>query len=200
MATQQMLLGQGGSGPIYATWNPSDKAASISLSGGNLIATGTTFGGDLLRATKFITGKMYYEGSFVPNADGVGFGLAPASDSLNQWVGGANGYGHFLPSNDVYNLGGVLWAGATRSVSPVTVGIAVDGIKVWIRVTGQPGWEGGGDPAAGTSPTFTMLAGTAGTYKPCATPYTAGAGAVTLNCGQSAFALWTPSGGFAGVS
>lgn len=35
----------------YATWNPSDKGAALTLSGGNLTVTKTTAGAELVRST-----------------------------------------------------------------------------------------------------------------------------------------------------
>ncbi|MGP1666324.1 MAG: hypothetical protein ACTS5I_10545 [Rhodanobacter sp.] len=201
-AIQQIMLAQGSSGGsvTYATWNPSDKGANITLSGGNLIADGTVFAGEMVRATVAIVGKRYFECSFYPTADGTGVGVAPLGDTLGNYIGSGDGYGHYLPGNDVYQHGGIVFLGATRSVSPAVIGIAIDGLKMWVRVSGQAGFEGGGDPAAGTSPTVTMSGVTANTLRPACTPYTGTAGQITLNCGQSAFTLWTPSGGFSGVS
>ena len=185
----------GGSG--YATWNPTGLPANCSLIGGTLIASSTTFGARTIRATIAMPALGYFECSFTPSGDGVGAGLATSSASGTNYLGGdANGYGHYLPSNDVYRSGGVVFNGATISTTPVTVGFAFNSStrNLWLRRPDST-WEGGGDPTAGTSPTLTLAAGT---YFPACTPST-GASAITLNAGASAFALWTPSGGFTGI-
>ncbi|HVI59326.1 MAG TPA: hypothetical protein VM619_10735 [Luteimonas sp.] len=187
------------SGTVYATWNPADKATEITLSNGNRTAEVDGLGIRTARATIAMSGKQYFEASFAPNGDGVGIGLARSAADLFVYLGSDSaGYGHYLPSNDVYRGGSVAYNGATNSTSPVTVGIAFDAatLEMWVIVEGGSGFEGGGDPAAGTSPTLTLAAGT---YYPACTPYT-GASAVTINAGQAAFSLWTPSGGFTGVS
>ena len=190
----------GGAPPVYATWNPADKSGGITLSAGNRTADTPVFGGQMVRATKSISGKRYFECTFTPNGDGVGPGWASTGAGLNTYLGGDTaGYGHYLPGNDVYNNGSVVYAGATNSTSPVTVGFALDSAtrRAWIIVQGGGGgFEGGGDPAANTAPTLTLAAGT---YFPACTPYT-GASVITINAGQSAFTLWTPSGGYSGVS
>jgi hypothetical protein len=185
-------------GSPYATWDPAHKASDISLSGGNLIATGASLGVHIVLGTIAISGKRYFECSFVPNADSIGVGIAVASTTLTNYLGqGALSYGHYLSSNTIYTGASAVYDGTNIATTPVTVGFAVDGTSLWVRVSGESGWEGGGDPAAGTSPTLTL---SSGTYYPACTPYTTGNGAVTLNAGQSAFSVWTPSGGFSGVS
>jgi hypothetical protein len=184
-------------GTTYATWDPAVKASDITLSNGNLTATGATLGSHMVLGNIAISGKRYFECSFVPNTDNVGVGVAKSSATLTSYIGQlTDTYGHYLPGNDIYN-NTLAYNGSTISTTPVIVGFALDGTSLWVRVSGQSGWEGGGDPAAGTSPTLTL---SSGTYYPACTPYTTGNGAVTLNAGQSAFSVWTPSGGFSGVS
>lgn len=187
----------GGGGATYAAWNPLDKDSSITLSGGNQVASGSVFGSRIVRADTAISGKRYFEFSFTPNTDNVGVGICSSGVPLTSYLGqNALSYGHYLPSNDSFTGGSAAYNGTTNSTTPIIVGMAVDGTSVWIIVQGGSGFEGGGDPAAGTSPTLTV---TSGTYFPACTPYS-GSNAVTLNAGQSAFALWTPSGGFAGIT
>lgn len=62
-APQQALSSYGAVvGTTYATWNPADKSADITLSLGNLKATQTTSSWDSVRSTIGKTsGKWYWE-------------------------------------------------------------------------------------------------------------------------------------------
>ena len=133
----------------------------------------------------------------VLGGDAVAAGVATSAHTLSDYLGAqASGYGLYFPTGDIYNNGGIAYNGATNSNSPITCGFAIDGLNLWARATGDSGWQGGGDPVAGTSPTLVL---SSGTYFPACTPYN-GTSSVTINAGQTAFSLWTPSGGFSGVS
>ena len=43
------------------TWNPADKSATMTLSGGNLIATGSSWIAWVRAVDKKTTGKFYWE-------------------------------------------------------------------------------------------------------------------------------------------
>lgn len=62
-AIQQMLLMKSMAAAVtYATWNPADKDASITLSGGNLTATAASSAWKLVRANMGkSSGKWYWE-------------------------------------------------------------------------------------------------------------------------------------------
>lgn len=186
--------------PAAATWDPNDKNALITLSSGNRAAASSALGTVSVRATRALFGKKYFEGSYTINNDNVGLGLVTSlSGSLNQYVGQqAAGAGHYLPSNTVYRSGTVVYNGTDLGTagSPIKIGIAVDGLKMWVIVEGKATFEGGGDPATGTTPTYTLAS--AGIYYPACSPHSS-AGTMTINCGQDPFTLWTPSGGFTGI-
>lgn len=93
-------------GVTYATWNPSDKGPSISLSGGNLSASMTGTFVELCRATiGKASGKWYWE--IVGCADvgpiqGVATTAPPANSS---WPGGdTTSYGWYF-AGSLYNNG-----------------------------------------------------------------------------------------------
>lgn len=116
------------------------------------------------------TGKRYIE--FVAVGPGATSGRAsyfgfyggtlasnPASNTIGAIVtninynGGSPGY--------YLNASGAIANGTYDFVQNDVIGMAIDHAtgKVWVRKNGAA-WIGGGDPAADTSPTFTMSAGT----------------------------------------
>jgi hypothetical protein len=188
----------GGGGGSWATWNT--DGFSGTYSNGNRTITRASGGSGVCRSTSPFLDFTYAEFSFAPAGNAAGQGLCNASQSLTATYLGvdANGAGYYLPAADVYRSAVVQFNGATYSTTPAVVGIAVrgsvgSGWNVWIRRPDST-WEGGGNPVTNTTPTFTMPAGT---YYPACT--ITAASPTTINAGQGAFVLWTPSGGFAGV-
>ena len=78
-ANQQLLLAKGSTVSFtYATWNPADKGANLTLSGSNLIAT--TSGLGIVRSTiGKSTGKWYWEITIGGNPGGVGTAVSTVS-------------------------------------------------------------------------------------------------------------------------
>lgn len=169
--------GNGGDVPViqaFTTWDPTDKSSFLTLSSGNLLAARNGASGEWHKARASIAkthGKHYFE--FQHTVDGpsgggdMAGGLASVLDTLSaSFVGGAGtsaeGAGFFptWPLNARrYRAGtGVDLTGYGRisSVGGV-VGVAVDfdAGKIWFRINGSA-WVGGGDPVAGTSPTYTF--------------------------------------------
>ena len=100
------------------TWNPSDKDASITLSGSNLIATGTASSlWKTVRGTvSHTSGKWYFEikARFVSAANGWMVGVANASQALNNYLGSTAGQGFGYQSQTSAYPGGT---GFRRSVT-----------------------------------------------------------------------------------
>lgn len=165
------------------TYNPSDKSADITLSGGNLIATHASGGSfaNVRSTTSKTSGKYYFEVTWSGGDGNNGVGVANGSASLSNYLGNdANsigwydtGFGH--PSGTTFTAGDV-------------IGIAIDCTNglIWYRKNGTFS----GNPAAGTGGTSISLAAY---YAAVAFQYsTLGAG--TINFGGSAFANSPPSG------
>jgi len=77
----------------YATWNPSDKWANITLSGWNLNVVNSTAGWNMVRSTIWkSSGKWYWEVTVNwPNSHNIG--IANSSANLSSYVGSdANGW------------------------------------------------------------------------------------------------------------
>lgn len=192
---------------VLATLNPNDKSARITLSGGNLTATGDgTANAALVRATFPILRPSYWEvalsgvgntasgcvdimgvqdgsistASLVAASGGIGAGWGYASDNGNNYVSAFTSAGVFAA------------LGASG-----TFGFAFDPVsgKFWCRNSGGYLY---GDPAAGTSPCSTQSGGLGTPLLPAVSFFT-NAGSAMFNFGASAFTYAVPSGFTAGV-
>ena len=162
----------------YATWNPLDKAAGITLSNGDSRADGAG-GYRSVRSTASVSGKRYFE--MLHNVASVGgnssaHGVSDGTQSLNSpaYVGSTSlSAGVWVPPGGVYTNGPTSSGIGTQPIGVTRTEWAVDSAtrKVWVRVHGGA-WVGGGDPVTGTSPTAT-LGGTGGIYA-MATPFASG--------------------------
>ena len=159
---------------VYATWNPSDKHANITLSNGDMRATTTTDGGYSVRSTAAISGKRYFEFELRSAFGGevCAAGVATASEALTKFVGETTkSAGEWYPNNTIYANNSVVANQTDSSSGSVQrYKVCVDSAtrKVWISRE-DLSYPLSGDPAAGTNPTYT-LSGTDGIYA-CATPY-----------------------------
>jgi lysophospholipase L1-like esterase len=168
----------------YTTWDPAKKAADIILTASDTKAetNSTTGGGSVLTVLGKSTGKVYFEvqpdqfyatnsgyltgisagtgtqASF-PGASGAGAnsrGLASTTTGSDTWLNGAS-------SNNS--------AGGAANLSHYHKwAIDIDAGKAWCAISNRSSgaWIGGGDPALGTSPTFTFTANS--TVYPMACP------------------------------
>lgn len=152
-------------------WNPADKHANVTLSNSDKTATSAAGGWKAVRGiTSHNSGKWYAE--LLNDADGSSngsllFGVGTSSATLNSFVGSdASGYG--IQANNTtgartYNGGSSSNAGGPYTVPGERCGVAVDfgAGSIWLSALDSGTWEGGGNPSAGTSPTFTFTPGTA---------------------------------------
>ena len=141
---------------MSTTWNPSDKNANITLSNGDLTATGPSGNVDsLVRSTTFkSSGKWYFEITIGvntgPNENGCGF--ADSTASLTAYMA-SNTH-----SMGLYAGAQGFWADGTSRTYPnlPSFGTAGDVIQfaidmagtVWVGVNGSYG--AGNDPATAT--------------------------------------------------
>jgi hypothetical protein len=178
-----------------STWNPSDKSASVTLSGGNLIATWNGSGGGARSTTSKAGGKIYFEAQFTTINASTWVGLANAtsvltiSNSVNvvfsQLDGSAvQGNGTTLGQN-----GGFLNAGQWGSFA-----IDLTAARFWYRPNGGL-WNNNAsnNPATGVGGySISYLVGPFFVY--CGATAGSAGNAVTLNVGGSSFAFAAPSG------
>jgi len=174
---------------MSATWNPSDKNAGITLSGGNLIATRTSGTNGSGRATNGLSaGLVYAEFTITAVGNDPQVGFANSSALLADWLGqDANGWGYDTNGQFYNNGANVSTPGAYTTGDVLGLAINFTTGKAWWRKNGT--WNG--DPVAGTGQAVSGLTGTlylawgffSGTSE-----------SITLNTGGSSFAGSIPSG------
>jgi len=182
---------------MATTWNPAD-ILNVTLSGGNLIATGNAGGQIAARAhgvSHQTSGLWYLEYANLLSAGGGGYGLAYLSDALSANAGGDYGVTQggllFTPGRSGDTLPGANTNGQTVGLAIDLTGhflyATVDGIN-WFGLssggTPNPSTNSNGLPF-GTNPT-------AGLFPICAMFSTPSH--CTLNVGASAFAYTVPTG------
>ena len=196
IATHLVGFGAGISGQSFSSFNPLDLGSGWSLSGGNLVATGTT-NSRSIRGTPYISaGKVYCEVTWTSRADAnwiATIGVANASASLAKYLGeDANGWSYYSFNGKKINNFVQTNYGNTYAPGDV-IGIALDMTagKVWFAKNGT--WQNSGNPAAGTGEAFSGLTGSL----TIAVGHTGSASGLndvyTLNVGPS-FAYTPPTG------
>jgi hypothetical protein len=204
-ATEKYMAGKCGIPTTYDTWNPSDKNAGSTLSGGNLICTDNfasgVWGTGRSKVSKN-SGKWYVEVTIttistgsVPGWSGaIGFATAAASIANNDWLGrDAAGWAFTLKTttspSKINNSVSTPLSTITNASAGDKGNLAIDfdAGKIWIGKNGV--WDTG-DPAAGTLPSFTFTPNTAmflAYSNQCLS-------ALTLNAGATAFTTAAPAG------
>lgn len=196
---RRMMMAGGGGGPepvTYATLNPLDKAATVALSGGNLMATGagTANANGIVRSDLPLVGKRYFEAVFT-NAVGSGAtfaaGVATSAHALTASLGYANPDAWAFWGPQVGPRHNGLTATSSTSGAGTVIGFAVDqaGGKIWMRKDGI--WLQG-DPSIGTSPLWSNLSGS---LYAAACPWANGA-VVTMRFNPESFRDAAPAGYF----
>lgn len=164
-----LLRPHGSTPPSSTTWNPADKASEIDLSLDLLTAARTATNNNqwrLLRSTDaHDAGKYYAEienQTSVPNSLMVG--LAPGSLSVNTYPGSsADSFGYHCNDSSpgyCYNGGAQYYGDGQLVANSSRARIAVDFDAGYVWLGNLTSWKNGGDPAAGTSPTFTFTPNT----------------------------------------
>lgn len=162
---QALLMAGGGAVSAYTTLNPLDKAANVTLSGGDLIASTGTANSGLVRAVHGKSaGKWYFEAVVAQvastGADECSVGLARATHSVNTALGytDPNGWALWGWGGSGYRNGALVLASSAMA-NGVVVGFHVDldNDRLWVSVNGS---QLQGDPATNTSPLSTNLTGT----------------------------------------
>lgn len=179
----------------YATWNPADKHANITLTSGSLVATATADGWKSVRSTiGKSSGKWYWEVTMdAINDIMVDVGLA--SVPVSSYAGNdSDGYGYYNTDGNKYNSGANVAYGATYTTDIIGVALDMDNGKVWWSKNGS--WQASGDPGAGTNEAYSGLTGT---MYAMLSIYT-NTNKTTANFGASAFTYSVPTGFTAGLS
>lgn len=181
----------------YATWNPADTSADISLSGGNLVATKTTV--NVWRSSRATvgkaSGKWYWEINITNVVQYAMVGIANSSALTSNYFGSdSNGWSYFGSGGRFYlNATNIAYGNSFTTGDVIGVALDMNAGKIWFSKNNT--WQASGDPVAGTNPATTGLSGTLypgiGLY--------ANTESITANFGASAFTYTPPSGFASGV-
>lgn len=156
-------------------WHAASAHSAIIIDGMTIRQTNRSSGlYSSARLDTAYSGKCYHSFSVTYGATGsiLGVGAVNGTQSLTSdayWMGANNASGAaWGPTDSSYANGTSVGPGFNESGSiPFTVDydIAVDTAtrRVWIRKSGGS-WIGGGNPAAGTTPTFTAPSATSGLF------------------------------------
>jgi hypothetical protein len=204
-------------GGTATTWNPADKNAGITLTNGNLTATGSAGAGttnQAVRGTAAVSAsvKQYFEVKATQAARYWFAGVMSSSASVTNGdnVGQTNGicFGNLnAGSAVVYRNGVALPTTYTTVATGDVIRVAVDRVanKIWFAIN-NTAWVGVGtrrltptptieDPATGTGGAdISVVTGTI--YPAWSSAYTGDA--ATINGGAAAFAFAVPAG-FVGI-
>jgi len=180
-----------GTGVAYATMSPTDKDSSITISGGNLVATGTVAGFRSARAnTGKSSGKWYWE-SKVTAGTSVMVGFGASTVALNNFAGfdsQGDSVGYYS-SGTIYNLNANQGSKASYTTNDV-IGIALD-------MTGRT-MEFFKNGVSQGQMAFPSNFNDVTTAYPMVTTNANGA-QLTMNFGATAFA-YTPPTGYSGLT
>jgi len=202
-AIQRMLVSLASAAAASAYWNPSDKGANVTLSGGNATATNATGGAwaTVRSVTAHSSGKYYAENLIVTNtANHQVFGLALATADLNNFLGSDNlGWSIQNDANNTMRGTGAQMGGTSLGTPPIATErnmMAVDFdtdpsfVLLWLGSKGN--WPGGGVPATATNPTFKITKPLGALYL-AVSPFSNGMSSTLKNqVGENAFTI--PSG------
>lgn len=183
----------------YATLDPANKSADITLSNGNLTALkgGASDALKSVRSTLSVSsGKHYFEVHVDVGATSTFMlvGVGTSGVDLTSYVGAnASGWAYYEDTGQKVNGGTLSTYGANWKTDGIVIGIALDmdNGKVWFSRAGV--WQGSGDPASGANPAFTGLSGAFYAYLSLYKK-TAPADQLTANFGASAFTYAAPAG------
>ena len=147
------------------TWNPADKAASIDLSGGNLIASmhAGVAAPQTVRATngKLNSANGYFEVVINASFSGANYcmiGLATSAASLTTFLGtDAFAWAYYQQTGDVHTNNVYSPYGTTYAQGDI-VGVAFKNGSLWFSKNNV--WQNSGNPSGNTGAAFTGITGT----------------------------------------
>ena len=184
MLFDMMMLMKKVSGAVtYATWDPANKGANISLSGGNLIASSSAVGGVRSTIGKS-SGKWYWEYTATTASNMIN-GVGNASASLASYPGSdANGWGYRSFNGDKANSSTAAYGASyvTGDVIGVALDITSGTIEFYKNNVSQ------GVAFSGLSGTIFAMCGSV-----------SGSDVLTANFGATALTYTPPSGFNAGL-
>lgn len=182
-------------GASSTTWDPANKGANVTLSGGDLIATIGAANYNVARSTSSkSSGKWYFEVLINNKAAGggtIGVGILNSSAVFNSYLGSSsNSYGYLNDGRRLFN--NVNPGDFSTYTSADVIGVALDAGSGSIWLAKNNVWQGTGDPAAGTNAAWTGIA--AGAWY--AGAYASDSGSQFTGRFKSANFSYTPPTGF----
>lgn len=180
-----------------STWNPSDKTASMALSGGNLIATASDVFQGVRGTTSHASGKFYFEvtvGSTIGASDQYGIGIATGAEAIGNRPGldDSLSAAYFSGTAGLFANSGAYNPFATQLANGSVVGIAVDITNHLVYFAKDNTWQDSADPAAGTGGADYIA--TAAVFPRYYGKKTTNNQVATLNVGSTAFSYTPPTG------
>ncbi len=175
----------------YATLNPSDKSANVTLSGGNLTAIGNGLWYSVRATQALSSGKWYWEIT-TTTVGGSGMfagGIMTSAASLSQYPGqNLNGYGYHAASGNFFRNGDTGVPGVTYTNGNV-IGVALDMDNLKL------------DYYKNNTHVGSQISIASGTYYPGISPgdYPSQSSILTVNFGATTMAYTAPSGYNQGV-
>ena len=202
IAGRGALDAAGGGGGSSTTFDPADKSADITLSGGNLIATASANGGGpgVLANSYKSTGVYYCEMSVDAYTTNWWIGLVQAAGLNSFWPGvyDSNGVGFRASDGLVVYQGFTTLAtlGAASVGAVLCMAVDIDNTHIWFRINGG-NWNNNAGASPGVNTTAALNFSGGGFTGPY-TPQWSGGGSIndqaTANFGGSAYAHSVPSG------
>ena len=179
-------------------WNGSDKTASVTLTGSNLIAT--SVGTGAVRAVdRQVTGKYYWEVTLTTADPSYGTGIANPNAVLGTLYAAPTGAAIVYASGQIWannvNTGLTLGSLAAGGIV-LCLAVDTDARRFWARSGAAGNWNGNvaNNPATGVGGVdIAAVGGYAIPFYPAACFSTA-THAVTANFGDTAFVGAVPSG------
>lgn len=196
-----MIGGGTASGAATTTFNPSDKAANISLDATNLIVTNAVASNANVRSiASHSSGKYYCEATITQESTNYthGIGVANSGASLTAGPGSpdTNSVCYYNGDSNVYsgnvNRGSL---GASYTFGDV-VSMAVDigNNRIWYRINGG-NWNGSGTNDPATNVGGKDISNVSGPFFVIASAQKSAANSITtFNFGGSAYSYTAPSG------
>jgi len=188
-----------------STWSTTDKSASLTLTGSNLIATAAATGQSVRGKDPKRTGSYYLEYTLGTIASGCLFGFATARTPLGtgSLVAASFSVGATAGTNAAYDAFGTLITGlGTQSPGPTTGALVCAAINlttglIWFRVGAAGNWNNNAANNPATNVGGISLSGTGLGQGIDAYPFvylnTSG-NSVTANFGATAFTGAVPAG------
>ena len=179
----------GNNGGNYATLNPLATVSGLTLSNGNLDATGNVVQGCSLSTIFPSSGKYYAEFTLNTYHADTAVGVVSTDVDHNQdWVGEQAYTVGYLADGRLFQNSSSTNIGAYAAGDTIGIAFDVDTGKIWFSKNGT--FINSGNPGAGTGELKTITGG-----KPLGIAFRGvGAGAGTLNFGQRPFAYTPPTG------